>query len=176
MLSVLMVIVWHFSRPFLWSLSSLLLEDRVHSVQFLARPVAAGLSGEQFVCQPAGFRGIMSACKGPGRMSMSLLKEFRAFIARGNVADLAVGVIVGGAFNKIVTSLVNDILMPIAGLALGGVDFTSLSFTVGEAVIGYGQFLQSVTDFLIVAFVVFLIVRFLNRIRKYTIREKKEEE
>ncbi|MGI5877466.1 MAG: large conductance mechanosensitive channel protein MscL [Christensenellales bacterium] len=107
---------------------------------------------------------------------MSLLKEFRAFIARGNVADLAVGVIVGGAFNKIVTSLVNDILMPIAGLALGGVDFTSLSFTVGEAVIGYGQFLQSVTDFLIVAFVVFLIVRFLNRIRKYTIREKKEEE
>ncbi|NLG36638.1 MAG: large conductance mechanosensitive channel protein MscL [Clostridiales bacterium] len=105
-----------------------------------------------------------------------MFKEFQIFIARGNVADLAVGVIVGGAFGKIVTSLVNDILMPIAGLALGGVDFTSLSFTVGEAVIGYGQFLQTVTDFIIVAFVVFLFVRFLNRLRKYAIREKKEEE
>lgn len=92
-----------------------------------------------------------------------MLKEFRDFITRGNVMDLAVAVILGTAFTAIVNSLVNDIIMPIIGIILGGVDFTALAITVGDANITYGNFIQAIINFLLVAFVVFLLVRWLNR-------------
>lgn len=95
-----------------------------------------------------------------------MLKEFREFIQRGSVIDLAVGVIIGGAFGAIVTSLVNDILMPLVGIVLGGVDFTALSIQVGEATILYGNFIQAIVNFIIIAFVIFLIVRSYNKLQK----------
>ncbi len=101
-----------------------------------------------------------------------MIKEFKKFIARGNVLDLAVGVIVGGAFSSIVTSLVNNIFTPIIGLILGGIDFSNLSITFKDTKIMYGAFIQSIIDFLIVAFCLFLIVRFVNKI---TTKKKKEE-
>jgi large conductance mechanosensitive channel len=95
-----------------------------------------------------------------------MLKEFREFIMRGNVLDLAVAVIIGGAFGKIISSLVNDILMPLIGLFLGGVNFSGLAFTVGDAVVTWGNFVQSIVDFLIVAFVIFMIVKGANSFTK----------
>jgi len=102
-----------------------------------------------------------------------MIKEFKEFIARGNVMDLAVGVIIGAAFGKIVTSLVNDILMPLIGLVLGGIDFTGLSITVDDAKIMYGNFIQSTIDFLIVAFCIFLVIKAVN---KFMSKAKKQEE
>jgi len=99
-----------------------------------------------------------------------MIKEFKEFIARGNVIDLAVGVIIGGAFGKIVTSIVNDLLMPLIGVVSGGIDFTGLSFKINEAEIKYGNFLQNVIDFLIIAFCIFILVKIVNKITK-----KKEE-
>lgn len=93
-----------------------------------------------------------------------MLAEFRKFIAKGNVLDLAVAVIMGGAFGAIVTSLVNDIITPLIGLILGGIDFTGLSFTVGNATVTYGNFIQAVINFLIIAFVIFQIVQLANRL------------
>ena len=101
----------------------------------------------------------------------SFISEFKEFISKGNVVDLAVGVIIGGAFSKIVSSLVNDILMPIIGTLLGGLNFTSLSFKIGNAVISYGNFIQNVVDFLIVAFCIFIFVKIINKLHK----EKKED-
>ena len=95
-----------------------------------------------------------------------MLKEFRDFAMRGNVIDLAVGVIIGAAFGKIVSSLVSDIIMPSVGLLLGNVDFTGLVLQVGESKIAYGVFLQSVVDFLIVAFCIFLVIQQLQRFKK----------
>ena len=95
-----------------------------------------------------------------------MLKEFKEFVMRGNVLDLAIAVIIGGAFGKIISSLVNDILMPLIGLMLGGIDFTSLSFAVGDAVITWGNFVQTVVDFIIVAFVIFLIIKSANASKK----------
>jgi len=95
-----------------------------------------------------------------------MLKEFKEFAMRGNVLDLAIAVIIGGAFGKIITSLVNDILMPLIGLAMGGVNFSDLAVTVGAAVIKYGAFIQAILDFLIVALVIFMIVRTMNRMKK----------
>ncbi len=92
-----------------------------------------------------------------------MLEEFKKFIMRGNVLDLAVGVIIGGAFGKIVASLVGDILMPLIGLLLGGIDFSGLAIMVGKAEIKYGGFIQAVIDFLIIALVIFLIVKMANR-------------
>ena len=102
-----------------------------------------------------------------------MIKEFKKFIARGNVLDLAVGVIVGGAFSSIVTSLVNNIFTPIIGLVLGGVDFSNLSITFRDTQIMYGAFIQSVMDFLIVAFCLFIVVKVVNRVTAK--KEKKEE-
>jgi len=102
-----------------------------------------------------------------------MLKEFKEFISKGNVVDLAVGVIIGGAFGKIVSSLVNDILMPIIGVIIGGVDFSNLSIQVGGAKITYGMFIQNVIDFLIIAFCVFIFVKVVNKLSNLT---KKEEE
>ncbi|HSJ87139.1 MAG TPA: large conductance mechanosensitive channel protein MscL [Anaerolineales bacterium] len=95
-----------------------------------------------------------------------MLREFREFAMRGNVMDLAIAVIIGGAFGKIITSLVNDILMPLIGLAMGGVNFSELAITVGDAVVKWGAFVQSIIDFLLVAFVIFMLVRTLNRFKK----------
>src|SRR3954469_337756 len=95
-----------------------------------------------------------------------MLSEFKKFALKGNVLDLAVGVVIGGAFGKIVASLVADLIMPIVGLLLGGVDFSNLSITYRDAVIKYGAFLQTVVDFFIIAFSIFLFIRLLNRFRK----------
>ena len=107
-------------------------------------------------------------------------KEFVEFINRGSVVDLAVGVAVGGAFTAIVNSLVNDIIMPIVGLVAGGVDFTSLAIRIpnffgtgDEAVIAYGNFLQNVIEFLIIAWVIFMIIKAMNRINRR--KDKKSE-
>lgn len=96
--------------------------------------------------------------------------EFKEFAMKGNVIDLAVGVVIGGAFGKIVTSLVNDLIMPLVGLLLGGVDFSGLSYKVNDAVIKYGAFIQTVVDFLIISFSIFMVVRILSRFKR-----KKEE-
>lgn len=95
-----------------------------------------------------------------------MLKEFKEFVMRGNVLDLAVAVIIGGAFGKIISSLVNDILMPIIGLVLGGVNFSELAFTFGEAVVKWGAFVQAIVDFIIIAFVIFMIVKSANAAKK----------
>ncbi|HQU37174.1 MAG: Large-conductance mechanosensitive channel [Anaerolineales bacterium] len=95
-----------------------------------------------------------------------MLKEFKDFVIRGNVIDLAIAVIIGGAFGKIVASLVGDVLMPVIGLLLGGVNFSELALTVGDAVVKYGAFIQSIIDFLVIAFVIFLFIRTMNRIKK----------
>jgi large conductance mechanosensitive channel len=92
--------------------------------------------------------------------------EFKKFALKGNVLDLAVGVVIGGAFGKIVTSLVADIIMPIVGLLLGGVDFSSLSIPYRDAVIKYGAFIQTVVDFVIIAFSIFLFIRLISRFKK----------
>lgn len=95
-----------------------------------------------------------------------MLKEFRQFIERGNVLDLAVAVIIGGAFAKIISSLVTDILTPLIGLIVGGINISGLSITIGDAVITWGAFVQSIFDFLVIAFVIFLIVRTANKMKK----------
>lgn len=93
-------------------------------------------------------------------------QEFKEFAMKGNVMDLAVGVIIGGAFGKIVTSLVGDIIMPLVGLLMGGVNFGGLQAQIGDAVIKYGAFVQNVIDFLIIAWIIFLIVKAMNRMRR----------
>lgn len=103
-------------------------------------------------------------------------KEFRDFINRGNVMDLAVAVIIGGAFGAIVTSLVDNIITPIIGLVMGGVDFSGLSFGIGNAQIMYGNFIQAVINFLIIAFVIFLLVRTLNNLQRRLLGDADEEE
>lgn len=95
-----------------------------------------------------------------------MIKEFKAFISRGNVLDLAVGVIIGGAFGKIVSSLVGDVIMPAIGLLSGGVSFENLKIVVGEAEIKYGLFIQTVVDFLIVALTIFLFIKLLSKLRR----------
>jgi large conductance mechanosensitive channel len=100
-------------------------------------------------------------------------QEFKKFALKGNVIDLAVGVIIGAAFSKIVSSLVDHILMPLVGLLLGGFDFTKLTFTYQKATIKYGQFIQNIVDFFIIAFSIFLFVKFLQRFKRK--EEVKEE-
>jgi large conductance mechanosensitive channel len=95
-----------------------------------------------------------------------MLKEFGQFIMRGNVLDLAVGVIIGGAFNNIVTALVDKLIMPLVGIALGGLDFKSLSFKVGEASLGYGEVIQAIVNFVIIGFVLFMILKSYNKAAK----------
>lgn len=98
------------------------------------------------------------------------IKEFKEFISRGNVVDLAVGVVIGGAFSKIVTSLVNDIIMPLVGIIIGGINFTNLSIKFKDATISYGTFIQTVIDFLIVSWCIFVCIKLIN-----TFQRKKEE-
>ncbi|PYI54230.1 large conductance mechanosensitive channel protein MscL [Paenibacillus flagellatus] len=100
-------------------------------------------------------------------------KEFKAFALKGNVLDLAIGVIIGAAFGKIVTSLVNDLLMPVIGLLVGGIDLNDLQFKYGDAVLKYGAFLQTVIDFFIVSFSIFLFIKGLGKLKRKG--EAKEE-
>ncbi len=104
-----------------------------------------------------------------------MLKEFKQFISRGNVLDMAVGVIIGSAFGKIVTSLVDNILMPLIGIIIGGIDFTSLSIKINEATINYGIFIQSVIDFLIIAACIFFITKVINKLENIKQKEEKKE-
>ncbi len=104
---------------------------------------------------------------------MSMMKEFKDFAMRGNVVDMAVGIIIGGAFGKMVSSLVNDVIMPPIGLFLGGVDFSNLLFTLQEAAgdvpavtLKYGVFVNTVIDFVIVAFAIFMVIRGMNKMKK----------
>lgn len=97
---------------------------------------------------------------------MGLVQEFKDFAVKGNALDLAVGVIIGGAFGKIVGSLVTDIIMPVVGLFLGGVNFAGLGVKVNDAVIKYGSFIQAVIDFVIIALVLFVIIRAANKLKK----------
>ena len=101
------------------------------------------------------------------------IKEFKQFISRGNVMDLAIGVIIGSAFGKIVTSVVNDILMPLIGIIIGGLDFTNLSIKIKDATINYGMFIQNVIDFLIVAICIFIFIKIVSKFTKKS--EEKEE-
>lgn len=102
------------------------------------------------------------------------LSAFKKFISRGNVVDMAVGVIIGGAFGKIVTSLVNDIVMPLIGLLIGGLNFSELSITIGEAKIAYGNFIQTIVDFLIISLCIFAVIRLFEKFKKK--EEAKPEE
>ena len=99
-----------------------------------------------------------------------MLEDFKKFIMRGNVMDLAVAVIIGGAFGKIISSLVSDIIMPLIGLIIGGIDFSGLAFTVGSAKVTYGNFINNVVDFVIIAFVIFLMVRAITGLEKMATR------
>ena len=103
--------------------------------------------------------------------SKGFLGEFKQFIARGNVMDMAVGVIIGGAFSAITTSLINDIIMPLLGIFTGSISFADMAVEVNGAVIGYGNFIQAVLNFLVMAFVVFCLVKAMN-----AMHQKKEEE
>ena len=108
----------------------------------------------------------------PGRKSVSIASEFKEFAMKGNVVDLAIGVIIGAAFGKIVSSLVGDIFMPVLGKVVGGFNFSDLAFGLGkdptgkDVLIRYGAFIQSVIDFLIIAFVLFCTIKFINRLKK----------
>lgn len=102
---------------------------------------------------------------------MSFISEFKEFAMKGNVLDMAVGVIIGGAFGKIVSSLVDNVLMPIIGVLTGGVDFSALSVKVVDAEVKYGMFVQNVIDFLIIAFCIFLMLKGINKFN----RKKKAE-
>ena len=106
-------------------------------------------------------------------MVIDVIKEFKKFISKGNVVDLAVGVVIGSAFGKIVSSLVDDIIMPLVGIIIGGIDFSNLYFKIGYAKVSYGVFIQNVVDFLIVAFCIFIVIRAFN---KLTHKDDKKEE
>lgn len=95
-----------------------------------------------------------------------MLKEFKEFISKGNVMDLAIGVIIGAAFQAIVSSLVEDIIMPIISVITGNIDFSDMSVTIGKATLTYGNFITSIINFIIIAFVIFLMVRYINKLNK----------
>ncbi len=97
---------------------------------------------------------------------MSFVKEFKEFAIKGNVVDLAVGVVIGAAFGKIVSSMVEDMIMPLVGTLVGGVNFAGLTVTVGAATVKYGKFLQTCFDFLIIAWAIFLAVKLINRLKR----------
>ena len=105
-----------------------------------------------------------------------MIKEFKEFISKGNVVDLAVGVIIGSAFGKIVSSLVDNVLMPLIGIIIGGIDFSDLTIEFKEAKIAYGLFIQNIIDFLIIAFCIFMFIKAINKLTKVTEKLKKQEE
>ena len=97
---------------------------------------------------------------------MSMLQEFKSFAMKGNVVDLAVGIVIGAAFGKIVSSLVGDMIMPVVGLLAGGIDFSGLAMTIGKASVNYGKFIQTCVDFVIIAAAIFLVVKAINRLKR----------
>ena len=103
-----------------------------------------------------------------------MIKEFKEFISKGNIMDMAVGIIIGGAFTKIVTALVEAILMPLIGIICGGKSVADMSITVGNAAIGYGAFLQAIIDFLLVAWVLFMILKAFNKAKSVVAKEEEE--
>ena len=105
-----------------------------------------------------------------------IISEFRTFIERGNVVDLAVGVVMGSVFSKIVTSVVDDLLMPIIGIIIGGHDFSNLSINVGSAVIKYGSLINNIINFFIISFCIFILVKFINKLTSINKKEVKKEE
>lgn len=108
-----------------------------------------------------------------------MIKEFKKFISRGNVVDLAIGVVIGGAFSKIVSSLVDNIIIPTMGIIIGGIDFSNLTIKINDAKIEYGLFLQNIVDFLIVAFCIFIVIKAFNKIthkkEENKVKEKSDE-
>lgn len=104
-----------------------------------------------------------------------MLKEFKEFALKGNIMDLAIGVIIGGAFQSIVNSLVNDIIMPIINSLTGKMDFSDLMFTIGNSSVRYGAFISAVVNFLIVAFTLFLVIRYINKLNRKLEEAKKQE-
>ncbi|KTD54113.1 mechanosensitive ion channel MscS [Legionella sainthelensi] len=104
---------------------------------------------------------------------MSFLQEFKEFAIRGNVIDLAVAVVIGGAFGKIISALVSGIIMPLIGLLLGGINITNKAFTVGDAVVKWGEFLQTIIDFTIISFSIFLVIKIFSFLKKK--EEQKEK-
>lgn len=105
---------------------------------------------------------------------MSLVSEFKEFAMKGSLMDMAVGIIIGASIGKVIGALVDNILMPIIGTLMGGVDFSSLAIKIGEASIGYGAFIQALIDFLIIAFVIFMILRMINNMKKSAAEEPEE--
>lgn len=106
---------------------------------------------------------------------MSIASEFREFATKGSLVDMAVGIIIGAAISKMVGALVDNILMPLIGMVLGGVNFSGLAITVGEANIGYGAFIQAAIDFVIVAFVIFMIIKMINNMKKSAATDDPDE-
>lgn len=104
-----------------------------------------------------------------------MLKEFKEFALKGNIMDLAIGIIIGGAFQSIVNSLVNDIIMPLINSFTGKVDFSDLTFTIGNSSVRYGTFISSVVNFLIIAFALFLVIKYLNRLNRKIEEARKQE-
>ena len=99
-----------------------------------------------------------------------MLNDFKVFLQRGNVVELAVAVVIGGAFGKIVSSLIDDLVMPLVGMVLGGIDFKSLALTVGEATFKYGNFIQNAFDFLVIALVIFMLIRAYEKVRGESVK------
>lgn len=106
---------------------------------------------------------------------MSMIKEFKEFAMKGSLIDMAVGIIIGAAVGNMVSTLVENILMPIIGVLMGGVNFSDLSITVGDAAIGYGAFIQAMIDFLIIAFVIFMILKAIAKMKENAEAEKAAE-
>lgn len=106
---------------------------------------------------------------------MSMLSEFKEFAMKGSLIDMAVGIIIGAAVGKMVSTLVENILMPIIGVFMGGVNFSDLSITVGDAAVGYGAFIQAMIDFIIIAFVIFMILKAINKMKENAAAEKEAE-
>ena len=121
-------------------------------------------------------KDIRKATEKLAKSNKKFINEFKEFISRGNVVDLAVGVVIGGSFSKIVSSLVNDIIMPLVGIIIGGINFTSLSIKFKDATINYGNFIQTVIDFLIVAWCIFVVIKLINSFQRKKKEEVKKEE
>ena len=107
---------------------------------------------------------------------MSFVSEFKEFAMKGSMMDMAAGIIIGAAIGKVVGALVENVLMPLIGMVMGGVDFSSLAIKVGDASIGYGSFIQALIDFLIIAFVIFMLLRMINNMKKAGAEEEAEPE
>ena len=145
--------------------------------------IGAGLMYHAYFLRKVSYMKISENVKNVTGKGTGFLKEFRDFAMRGNVIDMAVGVVIGTAFGKIVSSLVSDVIMPMIGILVGNVDFKDLAITLQEktvdheaVVLGYGAFLQTIFDFIIIAFAIFAAVKFMTKLKNSLVAEKKAEE